>query len=92
MLFPGMDVVALVIMTSLLVSASRRSAPEDTVPPFWMSPIILSCSLFPDPVPESAQSSGASSCPSLPRLLDIGQRTMTATADRLKLDLDMTSL
>ena len=30
MLFPGMDVVALAIMTSLLVSQTRRSAPEDT--------------------------------------------------------------
>lgn len=30
MLFPGTDVVALAIMTSLLVSQTRRSAPEDT--------------------------------------------------------------
>lgn len=35
MLFPG-TVVALVIMTSLCVSSSGRSTPEDTVPPSWM--------------------------------------------------------
>lgn len=46
MLFPGMDVVALAIMTFVLVSHSRRSVPEDTVPPFWMSLVILSCSVF----------------------------------------------
>lgn len=46
MLFPGMDMVALAIMTFLLVSHSHRSAPEDTAPPFWMSPVILSCLVF----------------------------------------------
>lgn len=45
-LFPGTDVVALAIMTFLLVSSSHRSAPEDTVPPSWMSPVILSRSLL----------------------------------------------
>lgn len=46
MLFRGMDEAALAIMTFLLVSHSHSSAPEDTVPPFWMSPVILSCSVF----------------------------------------------
>lgn len=46
MLFPGMDVVALAIMTFLLVSHSHRSAPEDKAPPFWMSPVIPSCLVF----------------------------------------------
>lgn len=36
MLFPGTAVAALVIMTSLCVSSSGRSAPEDTAPPSWM--------------------------------------------------------
>ena len=44
MLFPGMDVAALAIMTFLLISNSCRSAPEDIAPPFWMSPV--SCSVF----------------------------------------------
>lgn len=46
MLFRGMDEAALAIMTFLLVSHSHSNVPEDTVPPFWMSPVILSCSVF----------------------------------------------
>lgn len=46
MLFAGMDVVALVIMTSILVSHSCRSMPEDTVPLFWLNPVIFSSVVF----------------------------------------------
>lgn len=46
MLFAGMDVVALVIMTFLLVSHSCRSVPEDTAPLFWLNPVIFSSSVF----------------------------------------------
>lgn len=46
MLFAGMDVVALVIMTFLLVSHFCRSLPEDTAPLFSLNPVILSSSVF----------------------------------------------
>lgn len=46
MLFAGMDVAALVIMTFLLVSHSCRSLPEDTAPLFSLNPVILSSLVF----------------------------------------------
>lgn len=47
MLFAGMDVVALVIMTFLLVSHSCRSVPEDTALLFRLNPVSFSTSFFP---------------------------------------------
>lgn len=46
MLFRGMDEAALAIMTFPFVSHSGSSVPEDTAPPFWMSLIMLLCSVF----------------------------------------------
>lgn len=84
MLFPGMDVVALAIMTFLLVSHSRRSAPEDTGTAILDEP----CYSFMFSVPDYkglVQSSGGCSCQSAHLMLGIGQRsTAEANSDWLK--------
>ncbi len=84
MLFPGMDVAALAIMTSLLVSHSRRSAPEDTGAAILDEP----CYSFMFSAPDYkglVQSSGGPSCQSVHLMLGIGQRsTAEANTDWLK--------